>query len=298
MPKTEYKTNEFERARPTLVGLAYRILGSYAEAEDVVQDTYLSWMAEDHEQIGNPKGWLTTVCTRRAIDAARSARLARTNYIGVWLPEPVQTEFQQDAGVTPDENLILAQSLTTAFLLTLQRLSAKERAAFILHDVFDTSYEDIASVLETSEPACRKLVSRARTHVRQKRTAPVAPVSEQTTLIETFLKAVQTGETAELATLFAKDVIFQADGGGKAAAIDGALIGARAICEFIEKVIAPAWSREEVLVCEINSGLGFFVREDGKTTSIVTFSYDTEGRVTEIYAMRNPDKLGPSQPVH
>src|SRR3546814_163350 len=148
----------FESRRRQLTGLAYRILGTLAEAEDAVQDTFLKWREADQDAIDNPAAWLTTACTRRCLDLLRSARRRRVDYVGAWLPEPVHTV----ADDTPESAAELASSLSTAFLLLLERLSPKERAAYLLHEIFDRPYPEVAAALGLHEAACRKLVSRAK----------------------------------------------------------------------------------------------------------------------------------------
>ncbi|MEN4194546.1 sigma-70 family RNA polymerase sigma factor [Serratia marcescens] len=148
----------FESRRSFLIGLAYRILGSLADAEDAVQDTYIKWLHADRHSILNPAAWLTTVCTRRCLDLLRAAQQARVDYVGIWLPEPIQTA----AAKTPEQTLELSSSLSTAFMLLLERLTPRERAAYLLHDIFDLPYADLATTLGGEETACRKLVSRAR----------------------------------------------------------------------------------------------------------------------------------------
>ena len=154
--------NSFETLRPRLLGLAYRMLGSMADAEDAVQDTYLKWRSADRRDIANPEAFLTTVCTRHCLDSLKAAHRKRVDYVGPWIPEPLQI----DAGTDPEADLARAESLTTAFLLMLERLSPKERAAFLLREVFGHSYGEVALALDVSEPACRQLVSRALKHVR------------------------------------------------------------------------------------------------------------------------------------
>ena len=277
----------FEQARPMLMGLAYRTLGSIAEAEDVVQDTYLAWMATDSASILRPRSWLTTVCTRKAIDALRSARLSRTNYVGAWLPEPVQTRFFE----APESDRDLSGSLTTAFLLVLERLAPKERAAFLLREVFSLPYEDVAASLEISQPACRKLVSRARAHVRRHRSASDIPRPRQDELVAAFGQAIRTGDTARLAKLLASDATLRADSGGKAIAIRHPLEGAEGILGFVERVLSPAWQGGELEIAEFNSAKALILRESGKATAIVSFSFNDEHQAAAIFIMRNPDKL-------
>lgn len=163
----------FESRRPFLIGLAYRILGSLADAEDAVQDTYIKWLNADRHSILNPAAWLTTVCTRRCLDLLRAAQQARVDYVGIWLPEPIQTAVAK----TPEQTLELSSSLSTAFMLLLERLTPRERAAYLLHDIFDLPYADLAMTLGGEETACRKLVSRAREKLAAQRSVKPSPQS-------------------------------------------------------------------------------------------------------------------------
>ena len=279
----------FEQARPVLTGLAYRILGSYAEAEDVVQDSFLSWMDADHAAIARPRSWLMTVCSRKAIDVLRSARRARTDYVGPWLPEPVRTDYFE----APQEAAAaLSDTVTTSFLLVLERLSPKERAAFLLHDVFAMDYADIAAGLDVSEPACRKLVSRARANVRQPENARTVPRERQESLVAAFEQAIRTGETGPLAAMLSADATLRADGGGKVAAARKPLEGAPAVLTFVRKVLARAWRDFEIRIVEINAGLALIAYEDGLPSAAVTFGFGGDQKATDVYIVRNPDKLG------
>lgn len=174
----------FEEARPVLLGLAYRILGSRADAEDVVQDTFLKWQAAGRGEILNPLAWLKTICTRRSIDLLRSAHRARVSYVGAWLPEPIHTAVGEGGAGG------LAVSLTTAFLLMLERLTPKERAAYLLHDIFEQSYPEIAATLDLNEAACRQLMSRARSHIERAQVRHVTPLERQEELLSTFQSAI------------------------------------------------------------------------------------------------------------
>jgi RNA polymerase sigma factor (sigma-70 family) len=167
----------FEGARPRLLGLAYRILGSRADAEDAVQDCFLKWRDADRSQIKTPAAWLSSVCTRRCLDIQRAADRARVDYVGPWLPEPIQP------ATPPAVDGKLAASLTTAFLLLLERLTPKERAAYLLHDIFDQSYAEIAAMLEMDEAACRKLVSRARQNIGRDKVRHITPRETQDSLL-------------------------------------------------------------------------------------------------------------------
>jgi RNA polymerase sigma-70 factor (ECF subfamily) len=275
----------FERARPALRGLAYRILGSYAEAEDAVQDTYIKWQAADRAPIDTPQAWLTTVCTRRCLDMLKAASRSRVDYVGTWLPEPVQTA----AGEDPMER---ASSVTTAFLLLLDRLTAKERAAYLLHKIFDHSYAEIASILEVQEAACRKLVSRAEAAIRAGKARQVVSRERQEQLLDAFQLAVNSGETGRLGALLAGDIALHADGGGKVSAASRVLQGREEIMGFLAKVLGKAWPQWRQVRTEINGVLGMVIFEGEAIRASVTFGFDAQGALSDIYIMRNPDKFG------
>ncbi|WP_020400382.1 RNA polymerase sigma factor SigJ [Kordiimonas gwangyangensis] len=278
----------FEANRASLMGLAYRVLGSVAEAEDVVQDTLIAWLSHYESGIDNPKGWLTTVCVRKAVDVLKSARHARTSYVGAWLPEPMHTEMLDD----PEAQLSLSESVTMAFMLVLERLAPKERAAFIMHDVFESDYADIAASLDVSEAACRKLVSRARENVRRAEAPKQAPPSRQDEVLQAFLNAVDTGDTANLVDLLAADVTLAVDSGGKATSINRVLEGSAEVLSFIGKALSRYYVDARVHEIELNSGRSVaFSTMDGPIETVVTFAFDEEQRVNRIFITRNPDKL-------
>lgn len=282
------KTNDaFETARPMLTGLAYRILGSVAEAEDVVQDTYLSWIAADQSKIERPASWLATVCTRKAVDSLRSARQARTNYIGTWLPEPIHTQVLE----TPESELALSQNVTTAFLLVLERLAPKERAAFLLRDVFAMNYGEVAASLEITEAACWKLVSRARANLHKTQSTRTVPIERQEELVAAFKTAIEEGSVTELAGLLSSDATLSADSGGKVTAIRHTLEGSDAVLSFIAKVLSPAWQGVEIVSSELNASRAILAREGGQTVAVVSFAYDHDLKASKVFIMRNPDKL-------
>lgn len=285
MTGTDDSDDVFAAARPTLLGLAYRILGSRADAEDAVQDTWLKWRASRREAIARPTSWLTTLCTRRCIDMLRSAHKSRVEYVGSWLPEPLQTPADA-ASEAP-----LAASLTTAFLLVLERLTPKERAAYLLHEVFDVSYAETARTLDMQEAACRKLVSRARGHVEQARVRHVTPRDRQEELLAAFEAAVVGGHTERLAALLASEVELHTDSGGKVPALRESLHGKEAVLRFVREGLSRYWGLLEWTPADLNAGLAIVVRADGAPSASVSFAYDESGAVTGIYIMRNPDKL-------
>jgi RNA polymerase sigma factor (sigma-70 family) len=278
----------FEQARPGLIGLAYRILGSRADADDVVQDCFIKWSETDRRAIDRPGAWLTTVCTRRCLDVLRAADRKRVDYVGPWLPEPIQV-------VDPAPDVDLAGTLSTAFLLMLDRLSPKERAAYLLHDIFEQSYADIAAALDMEEAACRQLVSRARTHVGRDKARYATPRETQDRLLQAFRAAIGSGDPGELAALLSSDARLTSDGGGKAVAALRVLDGEE-LLTFLGR--ARQWWKDYVWTfADMNDGRGAILTKDGVPQLTITFACDAEDRISEIFIIRNPDKLAQLDPV-
>ncbi|HLU01504.1 MAG TPA: RNA polymerase sigma factor SigJ [Advenella sp.] len=284
-PDTTY-LHFFEQERPRLLGLAYRILGSRAEAEDAVQDTFLRWQALDIEGIESPGAWLTTACTRRAIDLLRASYRSRVDYVGNWLPEPVHTFTDNSV----EAQMELSSSLSTAFLLMLERLTPKERAAYLLYEIFDMSYADVASALEVNEPACRKLVSRAKSRIGDDQVRYRPAVARQEALLSAFENAIRTGDPRSLAATLASDVRLTADGGGKAAAVLEILEG-EAVLRFLTDYLLRWWPAYKWELAELNGSKGLVLREQDSIVAIVSFAFDHTDRITDIFIVRNPDKL-------
>jgi RNA polymerase sigma-70 factor (ECF subfamily) len=283
---------QFAQARPGLLGLAYRILGSRADAEDAVQDTFLKWQANDRGGIDNPGAWLTAVCTRHCLDILRSADRARVEYVGPWLPEPVQTANDDTIGhASPEHAAALASSLTTAFLLALQRLTPKERAAYLLHEIFDVSYAEVARTLDLQEPACRQLVTRARGHIEQSKVRHATPPARQRQLLAAFGTAIATGSVDDLAGLLSADVRLSADGGGKVSAARRVMHGPEEVLRFIQAGLHEWWAGSRLEEATINGRLGLIQHEGDAVAAAVTFAWDADGRLTDVFIMRNPDKL-------
>ena len=275
-----------ELARPRLLGIAYRILGSHAEAEDAVQDTFVRWHATERATIQSPGAWLTTVCTRRAVDMLRAAYRSRVDYIGNWLPEPIHTTTEPEA----DAQMDLSSSLSTAFLLMLERLVPKERAAYLLYEIFDMSYADIAASLDMNEPACRKLLSRAKSRIAKDEARYQPTREQQEELLAAFQDAVRTGRTDNLVNHLVSDVRLTADGGGKVVTATE-VRRADDVLTFLTQRLNEWWRSYEWSLSELNGAMGVVLREAGKIVATVSFSYDFSGRVTDIFIMRNPDKL-------
>src|SRR5262245_52728337 len=290
---------DFEPHRRRLVGLAYRMLGSMADAEDAVQETYLRWHRVDREKVSDPRAFLMTTTTRICLDMVTSARARREEYVGPWLPEPVL----DTAPLTPDSRTELAEDLSFALLLALDRLSPLERASFLLHDVFDFSFSEVAAALERSPGACRRLASRARAHVRavRPRGAIVPPSrsggvdTKHAQLLSAFMTATQTGDLGAMTQLLASDVRIVTDGGGKVRAalevIKGANRAARFILEATRKR-PDTWWRDEFRVrfATVNGLPGVIV--DAPGGPVQTTAFEIEGGVIRaMYTVRNPDKL-------
>lgn len=286
MPGTEAATSAFESFRGRLFGLAYRMLGSRAEAEDVVQETYLRWHQADRQRIENPEAWLVTAATRLAIDRLRRLQSERTAYTGPWLPQPMVAD-----GAPPDRHLDLADDLSIAFLTLLERLAPEERAAFLLHDVFEVGYGQIAAVLERSEAACRQVVHRARERVRGDRKRFDVSEAAKTRLLERFMAAVEARDEQRLLELFAPDATWTADGGGRTAAAPRPIVGADRIAKLVIGLREKFWGVDRTLeIATINGEAGLRILDGNRLTA--TMSIATDGtRIFAVYAVVNPEKL-------
>ena len=286
MTQTGTSVTAFEALRGRLFGLAYRMLGSRADAEDIVQEAYLRWHEAAREKIENPEAWLVTTTTRLAIDRLRRLKTEREAYVGSWLPEPIVSRAPP-----PDRNLDLAADLSIAFLTLLERLAPEERAAFLLHDVFDVGYSEIASVLERSEAACRQVVHRARDRVRGDRKRFEVPESAKALMLKKFMTAMEARNEEALLQLFAPDATWTADGGGKAGAAPLPIVGADRIARLVlglrERFWAPDWVVE---VATVNGETGLCIRDGDRLTATMSIATDGE-HILAVYAVVNPDKL-------
>lgn len=280
-------TTGCEAHRKFLIGLAYRILGTFADAEDAVQDTFIKWHQADRRKILNPAGWLTATCTRRCIDILQSAQRTRVHYFGSWLPEPIQLMSDDN----PEAGLEFSSSLSVAFLLTLERLAPKECAAYLLHEISDQSYADVAAHLGIEEAACRKLVSRARTNIGRGKPRNRVPPERQRELLDAFRSAVSRGKTEQLATLMSGDIELRADGGGRVPTQAAPIFGDSDVLTFIRDQLSGYWATYDWLPTTINGALGALLLEEGRIAASVSFSYDDGGSISGIYITRNPEKL-------
>lgn len=271
--------------RGRLLGLAYRMLGSRSDAEDVVQDAYLRFAGA--RDVLNPEAYLVTVVTRLCLDRLKSAKAQREVYVGPWLPEPV---FDADR-LSAEAATELADDLSFALMLALDRLSPVERAAFLLHDVFDTPFSEVARMLDRSEAACRQLATRARRAVRNERPAPATAPDNHARLLIAFGEAVASGDVSRLAGLLRADAIAFTDGGGRKTAALNPIMGADKIGRFFSGVMKKNLGSEiRIEPAMINGSVGAVLYLDNEIDSIMSMAIDGE-RIAAIYIVRNPDKL-------
>lgn len=288
MMNADEATDFFESYRGLLTGLAYRMLGSVSEAEDVVQDTYLRWREADHGSIRTPRAWLVTACSRLAIDELRSARVRREHYPGPWLPEPWVDESE-----TPAEQAEVDDSVSMALLVVLEKVSPTERAAFLLHDIFDFKFDEVADILGKTSAACRKLASRARERVREGTVNAIVSAQEHTRFADAFIRAAREGDHDGLINLLHPNVTLHSDGGGKAQAAMKIVEGLQPVGKFFRGVYTQAYRRAtqiSVTAARFNGYPGLLIFEDGKLVTAFSFALQ-DGAIRSIFAVRNPDKL-------
>jgi RNA polymerase sigma-70 factor (ECF subfamily) len=284
----ETRADVFASTRPLLFSIAYRMLGGVMDAEDLVQEAYLRWQEAPDADVRSPRAYLTTIVTRLAINQLRSARHRREAYVGPWLPEPLVTDTAPD----PSEPVELAESLSMAFLVLLERLSPVERAVFLLREVFDFEYAEIARIVDKSEANCRQLLARAKKHVGASRARFEADPARAARLVERFTQAAGAGDMDGLLTVLAEDITLWADGGGK---VPGAALepirGADAVARFVVGImrrVVPAGTT--VRPVEINGQPGFIAYLAGRARAALVFDIRGE-RIHTVYAIGNPDKL-------
>jgi RNA polymerase sigma-70 factor (ECF subfamily) len=273
----------FVKARPRLFGVAYRMLGSVAEAEDVVQDAWTRWQSTDRREVRDPEAFLTTTTTRLAINVLQSARTRRESYVGPWLPEPVDTSA--DPGLGAER----AEALELAVLLLLERLSPVERAAYVLREAFNYPYKDIGQVLRVEEANARQLVTRARQHVADGRRARVSR-DEQERLLNAFLAAAQNGDLAQLERLFAADVVSKADGGGFIRAAQKPVEGRERVAKYIASISDWGWRGVTITMIQANEQACALLSRAGVVVMLVTIEASPEGIERIMWVMR-PSKL-------
>ena len=279
-------TLTFDSHRRRLQGIAYRMLGTVAEAEEVVQDAWLRWHEADKTGFDSAEAWLVTVVTRLSIDRLRAAKVQREHYIGAWMPEPTLT----DAPATPEQLLERADNVSVAFLAVLERLAPEARAAFLLREVFDADYEEVARTLGKSEAACRQLVHRAKAQVQEAR--PRFQVSREThqRLLQAFADAAARGSLQDLKALMAEDVELIGDGGGKVQSFSKVLTGNQRLAQLYFSLWRRMGPVVRMELVEINGEPGLLRFIDGELESAQTFEIEDD-RITRIRVQRNPDKL-------
>jgi RNA polymerase sigma factor (sigma-70 family) len=281
--------------RRQLINLAYRLLGSLAEAEDAVQETYARWYAlsaEQRDAIVNPGGWLTTVASRICLNVLGSARARRETYVGQWIPEPVPDPGEQPGGLSdPADQVTLDESVTMAFLVVLDSLTPPQRVAFVLHDVFGYSFGEVAGIVGRTAAACRQLASSARRRIGATR-PPAAPVARQAGIVRDFRQAWQAGDIEALVTLLDPDATLTADGGGLTAAALHPFEGGEQVARYLASLVARAPSSLTFLERTVNGQPGLVAQLDGVTAAVYAFDI-ADGRITRIWAMLNPGKLRP-----
>jgi RNA polymerase sigma-70 factor (ECF subfamily) len=275
----------FEAHRGRLWGVAYRMLGSRADADDMVQEAYLRWHGMPAAEVRTPEAWLVTTTTRLCIDRLRQRRAEREAYVGPWLPEPLVDEAPPADAATE-----LASDLSLAFLAVLERLAPEERAAFLLHDVFDSDYDEIAAALGKSEAACRQIVSRARRRVRDERPRVRVSAAARERLVESFMRAIEARDRDALLAIFADEATLMSDGGGKAKAAQKIVRGGASVVRFLLGVLRPARERLVLKKIVVNGETGVALIVDGRLLSVMSLATDGR-RILGVYSVLNPDKL-------
>ncbi len=282
-------TELFEEHRPVLMGVAYRMLGRVADAEDVVQDAWLRWSGGDRTAVREPRGFLVRITTRLAVDRLRQIKARGETYVGPWLPEPYVTGFG-DTVTDTAERAVLADSVSLAVLVVMETLSPLERAVFVLREAFGYPYADIAAMLDRGEAAVRQLAARARRHVDERRPRYDVDPARRRDLTERFLDAAAGGDLAGLMELLAPDVRLVGDSGGKARAPLRVLDGADHVGRFFVGVAGKGLPDASVRMVELNGGPAVLVLSGGKIDTVVQIDADGD-RIRTVYVVRNPDKL-------
>lgn len=279
-------TELFQTHRPRLLGLAYRMLGTPADAEDVLHDAWLRWHAQDKSRLDDPEAWLVTVTTRLALDRLRRAKVERAHYTGPWLPEPLIEPEEH-----PEARAEHAETLTLSFLVMLERLSAEERAAFLLHDVFDYSHAEAAAILDVTEDTARQRAHRAKQRLRDERTRFTANAQTQRRLLERFAQALNQPNETNLRALFAEDALLISDGGGLAIAALRPLLGGERICRLYLQVAKREQAHEVRRQLHMLNGAPVLLTwDEGQLVTAAWVECDGE-HIVALHALRNPEKL-------
>ena len=277
----------FDEFRPLLFSIAYRMTASVTDAEDLLQETYIRWQQASTAEVRSAKAFLVTVLTRLAINYLQSARVQREQYLGQWLPEPFATDPSSD----PSGPSAASESLSMAFLVLLERLNPVERAVFLLREVFEHEYSEIAAILGRSEANCRQLLRRAQQHIGDARRRFTASPEERNQLLEQFIRATRSGDMSGLLALFSADVVLRSDGGGKAIAVPNVVEGADNVARAIVGSFARLVPKNLVTrIANVNGAPAIVSYLNGKPYSVVSLGAG-KGQILEIYVVTNPDKL-------
>lgn len=279
----EQATSAFLSVRPRLFGIAYRMIGTASEAEDIVQDVWLRWQSTDRSVVRDATAFLVTMTVRLAISLAQSARSRHETYIGPWLPEPIDTTADPTLGAEH------GQALELAVLILLEKLSPNERAAYVLREAFDYAYRDIADILQLTEANTRQLVTRARKHIANGRRAQVSS-AEHRRFLDAFLSAAQTGDLAALKDIFAEDVVSLTDGGGMAGAARVPVVGRERVAKFIAALPAHFWGNATFSTIQLNGQNSGLLTLDGAVMATVTVDVSPQG-ISQILWVKTPAKL-------
>jgi RNA polymerase sigma-70 factor (ECF subfamily) len=285
MATVDHDDSAFEEQRQVLFGLAYRMLGSVADAEDVVQDAFLRWQAADRSDVQSPKAFLTTVATRLAVDRLRRRRRERESYIGPWLPEPLVTD---DAVPNSAE---LAESLSLAFLTLLEKLQPVERAVFLLHDVFQYSHDEIAAIVEKSPQNCRQILSRAKEHLGRGRPRFHPEPARQQALLQQFLATCRSGDVPALARMLVEDVVMVSDGGGKVNAAKKVVRGPAMVAKALVGLARKGAAGLALRFVSLNGAPSVLLCAADRVDTAVNFDFTADGRIVAVHIVRNPEKL-------
>jgi RNA polymerase sigma-70 factor (ECF subfamily) len=289
----------FDDHRRVLTSVAYRVLGRWSDAEDVVQDAWLRWSAADYASVEDPKAYLVTVTTRLAIDQLRKAQTRKESYVGPWLPEPVLTRNGTDTAPDAADRVVLDDTVSLAMLLVMETLSPLERAVFVLREAFDYSFAEIAAMLDRSEAAVRQLLVRARNHVHDKRPRyPLDDVKRQG-IAERFLAACVGGDVKPLLEMLSPEVTLVADGGGVVSAARRPVVGLDNVAQFLRGIMQKYAQyvdegvdlRVEIAEVGINGDPAIVTYADGKVLYVYALDLDEDGRIRTVFAMANPEKL-------
>jgi RNA polymerase sigma-70 factor (ECF subfamily) len=287
------KLAEFHRYRNLLFSIAYRMLGTVSDAEDILQEAFLRWHGASGAEIQSPRAFLVTIVSRLSINHLQSARAQREEYVGQWLPEPMDT----GAGPDPSTISLIDESLSIAFLVLLERLTPVERAIFLLREIFDYDYSDVASAVGKDEANCRQILRRARQHLAEVRPRFQASPEQRETLLARFLQATATGELEKLVGALTADAVLHADGGGKGPAVMNLVEGshqvARAILGGLQKLV-PANRTNRI--CRINGEPGIVAYVNGRPYAVITFAVEGDA-IAAVYVMSNPEKLAHLAPL-